>query len=59
MENKYTMLMTIILIRTGESTNLTYRLNDSNRHVSPIVKGWEDAGYIVNNFNFVPHVWLP
>ena len=55
MENKYTMLMKITLINTGKVFNLSYKLNDSNRRVDPIVNGWESAGYIVNSFNFVPH----
>ena len=56
MENKYTMLMKITLINTGKVFNLSYKLNDSNRRVDPIVNGWESSGYIVNSFNFVPHV---
>jgi hypothetical protein len=56
MENKYTMLMKITLIKTGKTFNLSYKLNDSNRRVDPIVNGWESAGYVVNSFNFVPHV---
>ena len=56
MTNTYKMIMKITRLNTGETFNLSYKLNDSNRAPQPIVKGWESSGYIVNSFNFVPNV---
>jgi hypothetical protein len=50
MENTYIMLMTIKHIITGETSDLTYKLNTDNKDPLPIVAGWNQANYLVQSF---------
>lgn len=41
----------------GRNSTLFYRLDDTNNQIDPIIKGWEDAGYIVESVSFVRGGW--
>jgi len=52
-ESGYSMTMIIQNEKTSKISTLYYRLNDSNRSIDPIVKGWEESGHTVLSRNFV------
>jgi hypothetical protein len=49
----YSMTMIIQKGDEGKSSTLFYRLDDSNRSIDPIVKGWEESGHIVLSISLV------
>ena len=49
----YSMTMIIQNEKTSKISTLFYRLDDSNRSIDPIVKGWEESGHTVLSINFV------
>jgi len=49
----YRMTMVIKKIKTDEDSTWSYRLDDNNNKIDPIIEGWEAAGYIVLSVNFV------
>ena len=49
----YSMTMVIKKIKTDEDSTWSYTLDDTNSKIDPIIKGWEEAGYIVLSVNFV------
>ena len=52
-ESGYSMTMIIQNEKTSKVSTLFYRLDDSNRSIDPIVKGWEESGHTVLSINFV------
>ena len=51
--NGYSMNVVIQKGEMGKSSTLFYRLDDSNRSIDPIVKGWEESGHIVLSISLV------
>lgn len=59
-ENGYSMTLVMQKPETPETGNVStlfYRLDDTNSNIDPIIKGWEDAGYIVESVSFVRGGW--
>jgi hypothetical protein len=51
--NGYSMTLVMQREDTGKVSTLFYRLDDTNNAIDPIVKGWEDSGFIVESISFV------
>ena len=56
-ENGYSMTLVMQKPETGKVSTLFYRLDDTNSNIDPIIKGWEDAGYVVESVSFVRGGW--
>ena len=52
-ESGYSMTMVIQNEKTSKVSTLFYRLDDSNRSIDQIVKGWEESGHTVLSISFV------
>lgn len=56
-ENGYSMTLVMQKPETSKVSTLFYRLDDTNSNIDPIIKGWEDAGYVVESVSFVRGGW--
>ena len=51
-KNNYSMTMSIQK-EGSKPTTFFYRLDDTNHNIDPIIKGWEEAGYLILSLEFV------